>query len=38
MQVDEIKETRTYDMPKTPFVFVVVGILALALARAGGAC
>ena len=35
---DEIKETRTYDMPKTPFVFVVVGILALALARAGGAC
>jgi hypothetical protein len=38
MQVDEIKETRTYDMPKIPFIFVVVGILALALARAGGAC
>ncbi|MCR5770990.1 MAG: hypothetical protein K6G87_07130 [Butyrivibrio sp.] len=38
MQVDEITETRTYDMPKTPFIFIIVGICALAAARAGGAC
>lgn len=38
MQVDEITETRTYDMPNTPFVFIIIGIAMLAVARAGGAC
>lgn len=38
MQVDDITETRTYDVPTVPFIFVIIGILALAGARAGGAC
>lgn len=38
MQVDEITETRTYDMPQTPFICILLGIVAFAVARAGGAC
>ena len=38
MKVDDITEIRTYDVPMAPFIFIIIGILALAAARAGGAC